>query len=784
MHRKTISLMSGVALACVAQPCLAQAAAARDAPPQAPQVQSSQAPISTAQGAPSSPAAAPSTAISEIVVTANKRTERLQDVPVAVTVVDGSQLTRQNINQVSDLTRSAPALNTSGPFGALSIRGIGSVGFSRSSEGSVGVVIDNVALAGASTNPPELFDVSRVEVLEGPQGTLFGRNSSAGVINIVTNAPDPSAFEAIAHVDLGSRANYVARGVVNIPVSSDAALRISGSFSQDPEVGYNRYNDSWDHPQEGSGRVRFLWEPTSDLTINLIADYTQNHVGGGVPWSLYFTTPGSPFATRLAACGVSIRGDNDDGCINDGNDNTVQTYGASSQIDYHLGDYTLTSVTAYRVVNSAVPAYDVDSLPVYRLTQTGPFNSDNVSQEFRLTSPTGGFVDYVLGLYYFDSVYHGTVTQQGPLLTDLGVPIDLGQSLQTSSSTVNYAAFGQGTVHLTSKLRLILGARYDNEDVKAKTIGTLAPGAVFPVQSIAGVDASVSDNAFSYKGGVQYDLSRNLMAYGTYTQGYKGPAINDQGGGPGVPVLVRPEIPHAAEIGMKSTLFGGRLAADADVFYTKVDDFQAQYFDPTISQFVFGNAPSLTSKGVEVNLIGRPMPGLTINAGATYDDAKYGHGYVVSCAQKQTAAQGCLPVVSASGMVTGSGADANGVQLVGAPEWKATLSGQYISQPVFNAWRGVAQVDVVYTSRVYWDAAYDPLDTNAPAAIVGGRLGLTSQDQRYSVALFVRNLFDTYRPEVRFQTPTAAEEGDPQSYAQISGPESRRVVGLSLDAKF
>src|SRR5882724_2457289 len=174
-------------------------------------------------GAPSS--SSPSSGeITEIIVTATKREERLQDVPIAVTVVGGQQLSQQNINQVVDLTRSVPSLNVAGPFGALSIRGIGSVSFSRSAEGSVGVVVDGVALANTSTNPPQLFDVARVEVLEGPQGMLFGRNSSAGVISLVTNAPDSDRFEVAGHADVGTRNNYVGRGIVNIPVADNAAL--------------------------------------------------------------------------------------------------------------------------------------------------------------------------------------------------------------------------------------------------------------------------------------------------------------------------------------------------------------------------------------------------------------------------------------------------------------------------------------------------------------------------------------------------------------------------------
>lgn len=734
----------------------------------------------------------------DIIVTANKREQRLQDVPISVTVVSGDQLTRQNINEVADLTRSAPALNSAGPFGALSIRGIGSISFSRSSEGSVGVVVDNVALAGSSTNPPQLFDIARVEVLEGPQGTLFGRNSSAGVLNIVTIAPDPTKIEIIAHADIATRDNYIGRATVNLPVAANAALRVSGSFSQAPETQYNRYDDTWARQRNYAGRARFLWEPTSDITINLIADYTDAERKGGAPWSIFFSTPGSLLSQRLAACGVKVGPENQQGCVDSGNRGTTESYGFSGQADMKIGDHTLTSISAYRAVEAEVPAYDVDSVPVYRLNQIGPSDVHNFSQELRLTSPAGGLFEYVAGLYYFDSEFDGSVNQTGPLLADLpaaacpftalGLPAILcrrpiGQTLTTHAQTTSSAAFGQATVNLTHAFRLILGARYGHEDVRARTLGVLNPGALTSVaQPLPSVNASTKDDYFSYRIGAQYDLSNDLMVYSTYTRGYKGPSVNDQAGGGRIPVLVRPEIPKSGEIGVKANLFEGRLAASLAGFYTKVDDFQTQFFDPTVAAFIFGNAPSLTTKGFSFNLFGRPVHGLSLNAGLVYNDARYGDGYVVACAQGQTAAQGCNPIVI-GGIPRGTGDDAGGNRLVGTPRWKVTTSGEYAAE-FGGGTEGFLQADLVYTSRVNFDAAYNPILQNAGAAIVGGRIGLRFADKRFGISAFGRNLFDTYRATVRFAAPTAAQQLDPRAYAQMSGPESRRVIGLSLDAKF
>lgn len=760
-NHRILALTSSTALIAFCQPAMAQVAAP------APEAAS-----------PSNGATDPS--VADIIVTANKREERLQSVPVSVTVVDGAQLTRQNVNEVTDLVRSAPALNTAGPFGALSIRGVGSLSFSRSSEGSVGVVVDGVALANTSVNPPQLFDVARVEVLEGPQGTLFGRNSSAGVLNIVTNAPDPRKFEMIAHADGGSRDTYVERATINLPIAENAALRISGSYNQEPEFVYNRFDNTRGGQFGKSGRARFKWDPTADITFNLIADYTRFDRKGGAPWTVYRSTPGSLLSQRLAQCGVVVSQTNTEGCIDGGNNTSTESYGFSGQADMRIGGTTLTSISAYRAFIGRSKGSDADSVSVNRLNLNASVGDyRNFSQELRLSSDPGKFIDYVAGLYYFDGALDTINTQLGAVAADSGLPFLLGQRVATKASVTSVAAFGQATVHVSPAFRLILGGRYGNEDVRAYTVGTVTPGAVAAFAAIGTKSGSISDNYFSYRVGAQYDLTRGVMIYGTYTKGYKGPSINDQSIAATSPTIVRPEIPHSGEIGIKTTLLGGRLAVNLTGFYTKVDDFQAQFFDPVAAQYIFGNAPSLTSKGVSLTVFGRPVRGLSLNAGVIYNDAKYGDGYYVTCAQLQTAANGCVAAPGSALLADNAG----GNRLIGSPEWKGTGSAEY-EMRLGDRLAAFAQVDVVYTSRITFNAAYDPLNANAPAAIFGGRLGLRTIDQRYGISVFARNVFDTFRPAVRFATPLAAQQGDPQSYSQVAGTDTRRVVGLSIDARF
>ena len=715
----------------------------------------------------------------DIIVTANRREERLQSVPVAITLVDGGQLTRQNINSVENLTRSAPALNSAGPpgFGALSIRGIGSLSFSRSSEGSVGVMVDNVALANTSNAPPLLFDIARVEVLEGPQSTLFGRNASAGVVNIITNAPNPNRQETIAHIDIGSRNNYVARMAVNMPVASNAALRVAASFSQDPQVQHNLADDSWLKRESKAVRGRFLWEPSSNVTINLSGDYTTTGSDGGAPWAVYASSATSLLTQRLKACGVTIDDRNTNSCIGSGSIDGKTVYGFSGQVDVDLGGVTLTSISALRQMD-AYSRTDLDSTKENRYVQTVIDKARNLSQELRLSTPTGGVVEGVAGLYYFNGKTANTTQQVGQILADLPLigacpltPASLcgltfGQFRPTETRTESYAAFGQATVHAGPALRFILGARVGHEKISAVALqSAVAPGAVGLITTLPALNETVRDTYFSYRLGAQYDVSRDLMVFATYTRGYKGAAINDQGAGlVGIPLTVKPEIPKSAEVGFKSTFANGRVAFNATGFYTRVENFQAQFVDTSTGSnlFVFGNAPTFTVKGVSANLFGRPLPGLTVNLGAAYTKTRFGDGYL------QPDYTGAIVDVSI---------DQPGAQ------FKGTVSTEYTTK-LSDGVNGFIQADMVYNPRRYSNAAADRILSIQGAAIVGGRIGLRTSNDLYGLSLYARNLFDTFRASARFATPTAPQQLDPLSFSQFVGPESRRVIGLSLDARF
>jgi len=249
-------------------------------------------------------------------------------------------------------------------------------------------------------------------------------------------------------------------------------------------------------------------------------------------------------------------------------------------------------------------------------------------------------------------------------------------------------------------------------------------------------------------------------------QRYKGPAVNQNATNPRIPLVVRPEVPTMVEAGLKNLFMDGRFGVNVSVYAAKVKDFQAQVWDPNAGAFVFSNAPELKNRGATVNFYGRPTSALTINGGAAYMVAKLGPGFLVQCA-------------------TGSAAtctrDASGDQAGGSPKFRAVLAFDYGF--ALASLRASVGGDVVHTSRKVYDRT-DPARNLPSTTIVGARFAVRSANDKIGLTFYARNLFDKFNPAYRVGNIAAFATGDTRSYIQFVGPESRRIVGVSLDAKF
>jgi iron complex outermembrane receptor protein len=722
--------------------------------------------------------------LEEIVVTAQKRVETVQSVPVSVTVIPSEELARQGVQTIVDLARMSAALEftapAAAPGGGAFIRGIGteSVG-GLTATASVSVVLDGVVLG--NTNVTDIFDISRVEVLKGPQGTLFGSSVSAGVISLTTNAPDPSAMSATVNAeyasgDLGSQYDRRSlRATANLPLSADSALRLAFHTDENIGVFHNPYQGQESDQPSAGARVRYLWMPSEDFTLNLIADYNRTHETG-VPVLTYRSMPAGPVSQALSDCGVTPSNSNFDTCSQYYNVFQKVDRGVSLQLDWNFGSAALTSISSYRLGDTAsrgdieaIPltitmadyagCHFFNCVPIYAILPGGTNqlqtqNRQQFSEEVRLASTQGQQLEWVAGLYY----QHNKLADNEPGLINAfftgGNFADTSFHAHTGST--DYAAFGNVLYHLTDTTRLIAGARFTHSTVNETKDD--------PSQSNNNNTYSIDGSAskVSWRAGVQQNLAAHAMVYATISTGYKSPEISDTltanpTTASGGMYIVSPELPTAYELGFKTSVLDDRLAIDADVFYEDVKDYQGQSCSPSNQGTILcvaANVPTVKSKGVELDIFGRPLKGFTVNLSGIYNPASYPSGFLGS-----------------------DGSNLGGHQLNYASKTKATLSAEQ-TLPVSADYSLVIGADYTYRSS---QSQYTSglAQFVAPATnTYNARLGVTSS-KNWSIYLFGRNLGS--EPFTRQLYPTPFANG---GLWQVLDANGKRIVGLQVQAKF
>jgi iron complex outermembrane receptor protein len=732
-----------------------------------------------AQTAPPAPVAAAEAEDSlEIVVTAQKRSERLQDVPLAVSVVSGDALARQGSLNLEGAQYLVPSLNfrKSGTSinQSLYLRGVGTATFSIAGEPSVSTVLDGVVLARAGEAFSDLVDIERIEVLRGPQGTLFGKNSSAGVVNIVSKRPGTELggfAEGSIFFDNGTE--YRVRGGIDLPIGDNVRTRVTGFygtydgniFNDAPNVnrrvnGYERYG------------VRGLLEAdlSSTVKVTLIADWRR--ADDDCCAEVIGTTPTGVGALALA--GINLQGDKTRTIRQNLVTQTKETsWGLSAQLDAELGNLTVTSITAYRnYKNREIRDGDWIGQPVagiVELHDDGPQTGNTFSQEFRLTSPADNFFSYVVGAFYSRSESERTFTRNvvscnpAPAVVALvpcgstGAPTTSTFSGTATFGSVfdNVAVFGQGTINFSDRFRGIVGLRYtiDNLSVFHSRVATPnvagIPGVarnfdagVFATSTPSNINGDPlatngvpfrtktdADN-LSGKAGLQFDVNDDIMAYGTYSRGYKGPAYNIffnlNANGTNV---IDPETADSYEIGLKNVLFDGSLILNLAGYYAKYKNFQANNPDLVAGVIItrFTNAGDISTRGGELDFVWRPVTDLTFSGGVAYTDAR----------------------VDAFNAPPGAAVVPAGTPLAFAPKWKGSLGADY-------RWRTNGAVDFTFgvqastqssqLSLFDASAAVRALGTIQAYSLVDLQFGLVEKDDRFRLQFVVKNLFDESFP--------------------------------------
>ena len=749
----------------------------------------------------------------DIVVTARQRAENVQTVPIAVSVVSGEQLDRAYTVNTQQLSLLVPSLNYSSANPrntAFTIRGLGSsvVAVSQANdglEGGVGFYIDQVYHARPATAAFDFSDIDRIEVLRGPQGTLFGKNSTAGAISITTRLPTFTP-EASEEISVGSF-NYVqAKASASLPLTDTIAARISGLVTRRDGVIRNIVTGE-DHNGIGNQAVRgqLLFQPNDRVSVRLIADFTNFEsncctqvyfrvaptlkpaarqypaLAAGVGYTPASLDPYDRVTDIDAALGVST---------NEG--------GVSAIANWNLGAATLTSVSAWRFWNwDAANDRDYTGLPI-QLVQHIPSRQDQYSQELRLASNGEGALSYVGGLYFFrQRVIGRPISIYGPLAAyyligpttgaaATPVPGNLldgfGSDGRTDFQSNSYAAFGEVNWRPLRGLTITGGLRYTYEKKKGSydtfTFGGLQTANAAlnsaKLSILRGQDyaARVNGGALTGRANLAYQFTPDVFGYAGFARGAKSGGINmsglplDNANQPALnTAVVRPEQNTNYEIGLKTRLFGRRLTLNVDAYYTRVTDFQANVTDTGAAAALrtyLANIPKVTVKGIEADANVQVSKRFSLNASAAYADGKY-----------DSYPNGPCPIERIGSATTVC--DLSGIALPSLPKWSVTYGGDY-ALPIDPLGGSIAlHLDGRSQTKQFGDPTGSAYTVIGGYTLVNGSVGFRSR-RGWEIAVFTRNLFD--RNYIQNVTIQAGNTG-----LILATPSDPRTVGVTFRAR-
>lgn len=728
---------------------------------------------SAAQSAPEKPQAEPD--ISDIVVTAQRREQSLQDVPISITAVSGEDLRDSGIVRTEDLQFKVPSLTllaNNAPQGQLNlVRGVGTFSYSNAVEASVGTVVDGVVLGRQGMAFMNLFDVARVEVLKGPQGTLFGKNASAGLINITTATPS-FTFGGVAGASYGNLNDVLLNAAVTGPVSDAVAVRLTGSF--------NRRDGFVEQPLRGErtgnlnrygGRAKVLIEPGTQGSLLLTAEYSEidercchwtvRQAGAQAPIISNIVTDFGP-GNRIDASESPIR-------------NRSKVFGASADARIELSEaLTLTSITGYRSwVNWNSGETDGTPLPILGAPgDVARAEYDQFSQELRLASDPASVVYFTAGLYYFII----DTKASGQTSGNLGAPLPPGflfrSQINSATTGENYAAFGEVAFRPLPGLLVTAGGRLLHDSITAR----YNRAGNFPLPGTTLGDTSSGsgkrgDTNFVARGIIQYDWTPQIMTYASVSRGYKGFGADDTNPVPAFPAggfgatFATPETSLNYEVGARTQFLDRRLTVNATAFRTDFRNFQTTIFDPRVGQFVLLNADSYRTQGIEADLSLRPTRGVTLSAAGAYIDAK----------SRRFPNAVCDPAAVTPGVPCNGGVrNVSGLRAPLAPRFAFNVSAEIDREIGASGFGLFGRLDYAWKDDVLFNFDQDPSKVQPAYGLLNGRVGATYGKVRVSV--YSRNLFDQRYTNLIFDTPIFG------GYAQY--PEIGRTYGAEVAVRF
>jgi len=685
--------------------------------------------------------------LEEVIVTAQKRAENIQEVPISITAFSGEFLEENGIQRVSQVAHITPNFSIAGSTqpsnSRIQIRGIGAAG-NNAIEPSVGVFIDGVYYPRPGSTIGLLKDINSFEVLRGPQGTLFGRNTVAGAMNITTRNPSQET-EGALELGYGAYDLYEVGGSFNAALSDSVAGRIAFMYADRDGYGDNLLTgEEYGARDDLVVRGKLQFEVSDQLSILVTADHAKINAEG-IGSEVLNATSNPVFEARNAALyGASpVTDDSYDWKVNQvvNDDHEDEQSGVSIDINYEFSNGTqLRSITAARTWEATYTDGDVN-IARELIPGTTDYDNETLSQELQLTSPGGETVDWLAGVYYYEEEYDIDLVRDAgeafcaPTIAAIAGPqfgaICLAGPQEGATTNAftqeleSLAVFGQATWNVNDALSTTLGLRWTDDEKDGDyvaVVNNLAAGLFAANENAVGMERN--DSKTTWFGNVSWNASDDLMLFATASTGYKSGGFNSQSGG-SVPLgdrrIFSPEETTNYELGVKSTLLDGTMTANATLYRMDIDDFQDRAFDGL--SFVVLNAGEVRQQGIEVDINWVPIEPLRIVAGMGYLDSEY------------------LSFRTAPGLPGGPPQDLTGERRNFSPEWQTSVTADW-TQPLGNGlqWFVGTSWSWLDKQNVGTSSNNDPQAMQDAYSIVNARLGLRSAAGDWEIALFGNNL--------------------------------------------
>jgi iron complex outermembrane receptor protein len=680
--------------------------------------------------------------LEEVMVTAQKREQNLQDVPVAVTAISSKAIEQLGILTTTDLVRITPSMtyeqSNNKTNSGFRIRGVGTDVHGIGVEQAVAMIVDDVALLAQGQAIGNLLDIERIEVLRGPQSTLFGKAASAGVINIITKSPSDE-FEGTVEGTWTDESETRLLGAISGPMSDSLGYRLSGFWYDHDGWGENLTDGqpSKHSFEDGYGfRGKLQWDLSDTVTAMLGAHYSEENADCCARiFREYDNENGRILGLFPEPIADGIKPDDENATIrrDTPSNSETESNGVNLRLSFDIGEFNLLSISAYDKWEYSndedvdLSDTDVQSILTGGAVSGGWYSNSSrdlefMSQEFRLVSPSYDSYDYLIGFYYSDSQTDRVFFRDMPI-----APSDWAGS----SGTKNTALFGQLNWHFTDKTTVSLGLRAFEEKIDADVQDFLSGGT-----KTSGKD---SDSDVVGKLSLQHAFTDDVMAFVSYTEGYKGQAFDVKGDFSeyNAENPVAPEYSDAYELGLKSTLWDDRMQLNATAFYTVYDNFQVQstgYDEDGIAFFTLNNVGEMKTQGLELETVTLLSEAFTLVLNAAYIDAEVNDYIGADCFEGQTPEQGCDPVSDTQ--------DIDGGTLPNTPEWKYSIVLDYDQTIESLPFDVFANASYTWQDEVRYGIDQNPLTTQDSYGITNLRAGIRDSAGRYELTAFVNNLFD------------------------------------------